>query len=477
MHRWVVCVVVVLAGVAGILFVVSCGSSALNGGPDAAAPLDGSNGGDATKPLDDGGPEGCADSAGCSPAQTCTTTLTGVVYDPAGKNPISGAIVYVPESGVPLWPLDAGTSSCGCPSVVNGNYIVGTSTDENGAFTLPDPPVDVPIPLVIQLGKWRRSVTVPSITPCGTMAVAADLTRLPRNQSEGDMPQMAVLTGACDQIACFLDRVGIDPAEFTGPSGGGRVHVYRGAGPGPDLAGGGQGPAGDCTGDAGACPLWSTKAELERYDAVLLGCECGENNQTKPDMTPMHDWLGEGGRIFAVHNQETWLKNGPPDFQGVAQWVSTDAGAPGPFQVDTTNPAGGAFKSWLSGVDALDSTGAVALDPGDVSATIAAINPKTATRWIYEGDAAIAADAAAYVETFSVDTPVVLDGGPAVVPCGRATITDVHVGANGATSTAGVPGSCAAGDLSPEEKALEYLFFGVGTCVSGKVEPPPPRDL
>jgi hypothetical protein len=75
---------------------------------------------------------------------------------------------------------------------------------------------------------------------------------------------------------------------------------------------------------------------------VLLGCECGENNQTKPDMTPIHDWIEEGGTVIAVHDQETWFKNGPTDFRAVADWAGPDAGSSGPFVVDTsqTGPPG-----------------------------------------------------------------------------------------------------------------------------------------
>ena len=412
----------------------------------------------------------------------CATTLSGVVYDPVGKIPLYNAVVFIPEGS--LGPIAQGTHDCNTCSVSVGQFLAATPTDEKGAFVLTNVPAGPSVPLVVQVGKWRRETFVPNVTQCQTTQVPAELTRLPRSRLEGDMPQMALLTGACDQLACFLGRVGIDPQEFTGPSGRGRVHVYRGAGPGPDLLGGGDGPAGDCTGAAGPCPLWSTKAALEAYDLVALGCECGENKQTKPDMTPMHDWLSEGGRLIAIHDQETWLKNGPADFQGVADWAATDAGAPGPCHPDTTYHEGQSYAKWLAAVGALDSTGAVSLDPEDVSRTVSGVNPETTRRWVFAGntgdadggaDGGDADGAGGPVETLSVDVPVPsTDGGYVTPPCGRAVVTDVHVGANGTTSTAAIPASCTGGEMSPEEKALEFLFFDFSVCVGGELPPVPP---
>jgi hypothetical protein len=397
-------------------------------------------------------------------------TLTGTVFDPAGKNPVDNAIVYVPQGA--LAPMTTGTNKCTTCEIFIGGYLAAAATDATGKFTLTGVPAGMEIPLVVQAGKWRREVFVPLVRACTTTAVPPELTRLPRNQSEGDLPQMAALTGACDGIACFLRRVGVDAQEFTGPDAGGRVHVYRGVGPGPDLAGGGGGTAGDCTGTSGACPLWSTKAALERYDNVFLGCECGEDNQTKPDMTPMHDWLGEGGRVIAVHNQETWFKNGPADFQAAATWSAADAAAPGPFLVDTSFQRGGEMQKWLGNTGALASDGTVSLNPRDVSATMKSAGVQS-SRWIYEDGSDAAAASVAYL---SFGTPVGGIGPPqeCLAYCGRAIITDVHVGASASPATAGVPASCDTGDLSAEEKALEFMMFDVPLCVESLQLPPNP---
>jgi hypothetical protein len=430
----------------------------------------------------DASPELCTDpNAQCPGVISCPgtqeRTLTGTVFDPAGKTPLFNAIVYVPQSTPPA--MAPGTSTCSQCAVAVGDYIAATTTDVNGVFTLKESPMGKNIPLVIQMGKWRRQIVVPSVPACETTQVPAELTRLPRNRTEGDIPQMAVLTGACDGIGCFLRHVGLDAQEFTGPDGDGRLHVYRGAGRGPDLAGGGGGTAGDCTGDAGACPLWTTKQDLERYDTVLLGCECGENDQTKPDKFPMHDWLNEGGSVIAVHDQETWFKNGPSDFQSVATWGPEDASAPGPFVVDNSFPRGQLFLNWLSGAGGIASDGTVLLHAADVSASIASAGSQS-NRWIFDkGDADASPASVAYL---SFLTPI--GGVPGANPseatayCGKAVVTDVHVGASAAPSNAPIPESCGTGDLSPEEKALEFLLFDQSVCQTmlPKGLPPGPNE-
>jgi hypothetical protein len=394
-----------------------------------------------------------------------TTSISGVVRDPAGNLPLPNVTVTIPSG--PIQALPQGAKACvPCNELVGADAAEQTTTDGNGAFTLAFVPSGTAMPVVIQTGKWRRQVFV-DITACQDNPLPASLTRLPRNRAEGDMPQMAVVTGACDRLACVFARAGVDPSEFTGPSGGGRLHVYRGAGPGPDLEGGGAGPAGDCSGDAGACPLWSSLGALETYDLIALGCECGENNQTKPDMTPMHDWLNEGGQIIAIHDQETWLKNGPADFQSVATWIDDGGALPGPYFLDPM--ATPTLGPWLAQQGALTDAGGVALDPNDVVRSVASIDPTKADRWLFAGNPQEPSDAGP-LETFVVPMPV----GQKEGACGRAALADVHVGAHGATSTAGVPASCATGPLTPEEKALEYLLFDTSYCVPPRLVISPP---
>jgi hypothetical protein len=333
----------------------------------------------------------------------------------------------------------------------------------------------------MQIGKWRRVIRVPSTMDCSTVTLDGSLSRLPRNRMEGDMPQMALLTGGCDNLACFLRSVGIDAAEFSSPHGGGRVDVYQGSGGAP-LS---NGAAGDCTTDA--CPLWSSTASLAAYDTVFLGCECSENNQTKPatSLMAMHDYLEQGGTVYATHSQATWFKNGPADFQGVASWTDGPvSGATGPFLVDSSWYEGNVFRTWLANVGAANAMAAVPLTPADVSTSVTTVTLGMASRWIYDdsivGDGG-SANRATKALSFRAPTSQPADAGPGFTSCGTAYFTDIHAAGGQALqdtsgSPAAVPAACDGSPMTAEEKALEFLFFNPAACPeqgATKKGPPP----
>jgi hypothetical protein len=87
-----------------------------------------------------------------------TTTITGTVLDPAGKNPLYDVAVYVP-SQLPLPALTEGVTCDHCGANLL-NPASSTLTIEDGTFTLPDVPVDANVPVVIQVGKWRKTYTI-----------------------------------------------------------------------------------------------------------------------------------------------------------------------------------------------------------------------------------------------------------------------------------------------------------------------------
>ena len=200
------------------------------------------------------------------------TTLTGKVYDPAGRVPLYNVDVYVPNG--PLPDFQDGPSCDSCANRVSGHAVVRTTTDASGSFTLGDHDADVPagsnIPLVVQIGKWRRQITIPTVAACTQTALTdPNQIRLPRDQSEGHIPKMALTTGQNDALECLLRKVGISDSEFTPETGNGRINFY---------AGGGGTSAYDSTLNGGAAftpvhPWWDSLDNLKKYDIILHSCE------------------------------------------------------------------------------------------------------------------------------------------------------------------------------------------------------------
>jgi hypothetical protein len=338
---------------------------------------------------------------------------------------------------------------------------------------------------VAQVGKWRRTTLVPTVADCATTQVPDSgngQVRLPRNRHEGDMPQMALLTGGLDDLGCFMSRLGIDSAEYSPPLGGGRLDIYQGLGnaaggggqaTGPGLSSGGK--AGDCT--TTSCPLWASKKSFENYDIVLLACEGdtfdadtrvdgGLNfggtgaNVTRVGKQAMHDWLNEGGKVFATHFHYTWFANGPTDFQGVATWLGPSIGNQQiQGSIDTSFARGMAFKIWLKDVGALGSNGLLPMT--GVATSVLGINTQTTIRWIYDNGNNL-------TKYLSFATPIGGTGGANPYYCGKAVFTDLHAGGS---PMGDVPGSCKNTALSQQEKALEYLFFDLAACVPEAVPP------
>ncbi len=343
--------------------------------------------------------------------------------------------------------------------------MAAATSDATGAFTLEGVPTGRGVPVTVQIGKWRRTVPVDILADCATTAVRDGTLRLPRSQAEGDMPQMALLTGGCDDMGCFMMNMGIAPAEFTAPHAGGRVDVYQGLGNGGNGASLSGGTAGNCT-DA-SCPLWASKQSFEYYDMAILSCECAgqtSTNETAAAYTHLRDWLDEGGKVLASHSQYTWFENNPSaDFRGVATWLGDSVASGGAtYDVNRTFARGNALAEWLGNVGALASSGppsTIALE--NVASSVSAVDPATTTSWIYDPSTTPSA-----TKSLSFETP--LNG----ARCGKAAFTDLHAVGSTASAVGSIPAGCAAAPLTPQQLALEFLFFDLSGCnPAGEVQP------
>jgi hypothetical protein len=424
------------------------------------------------------------------------TTLTGTVLDPAGKVPIYNATVYVPNAE--LGAIPEGASCDRCDAKISGSPVAITSTGVDGKFSLADVPVVDNLPLVIQIGKWRRKVTVPTVKKCESSALDAGLTRLPRNRNEGNIPRIAVTTGGADPLQCLLRKVGLEDGEFGIAGSEARVHLYAGSGynDGADHP-----PAKAITGaNAATLPtaesFWSDPANIKKYDVVLLSCEGGENETaagaTKPDAskTAMYEYAKAGGRIFASHYHYVWFsKNPDTTVQGVASWAPppapnapgerTPPGAPTPSTtavdgtISTAFPKAVAMKQWLANQGVLKND---LLPIYDARHNIDKVNA-TALSWITVKNKFVAAPNDTPVQYMTFNTPV---GAGDDQVCGRVVVSDIHVAAGqqgGGVSddpSLPFPDGCKTADLTGQQKALEFMLFDLSSCVQKDDLPPVP---
>jgi hypothetical protein len=406
------------------------------------------------------------------------TTVTGTVYDPAGKVPLYNVIVYVPNDA--LDPIAEGVACDKCAGTATGSPVASALTDATGKFVLDDAPTGDGVPLVIQIGKWRRQVTLPHVEPCTETALADhDLLRLPRSQAEGHLPQIALTTGHADALECLLRKIGIDDHEFTAPAGAGRVHMFVGCDGGSGTGADHFGPALGGAAFPAAETLWGDPAALARYDLLVLSCESSQCGSAKrPYIANIKAYADIGGRLFLDHLHFYWLRSGAPPWPDTAVYVGTGKDLPSPFtsKIDTSFPKGVSFADWLVNVGATPTRGQITILGGQYS--VEAALPPTTQRWIYT-DANPGDTSAMHsgVEYMTMNTPAELAATAPEMQCGRVVYTDLHVTAAAAdVSHADMPfpTGCVAADLTAQEKALEFMFFDLSSCVQPETVPPAP---
>ena len=424
------------------------------------------------------------------------TTITGTVYAPNGTLPLYGVNVYVPFS-------DPGELSnelkCDrCTDEVPGGAITLKTTDEAGAFTLPDVPATTNVPVVIQVGKWRRQLVIPAVAACQETKIDIVDTTLPKSVTDAspltaldatthapkvDLPRIAISTGAADALECLMLKLGIAPSEITNDVGPGHVHLYTN-----NHAPGGQGakqfqagwPGGDGATFGDAETMWSDLPHLSAYDIVMFSCEGGQFPLTKPQsaLEAVQQYADLGGRVFMTHWHNIWIggEDGAQATHGIPTWetVATfNYAAPQDLEhavasVDLTqNAKGASFSTWLTNVGASTTPGQVPIDGARY--TCSTNDPANGGTSFLDVDPALPINSNHQsVQDLQFTTPV---GATADQACGKVVFSDMHV-ASGSSSKATVPypgpgagSGCAQTDLSPQEKALAFIFFDISSCV------------
>ena len=386
-----------------------------------------------------------------------TTTFSGTIFAPNGSLPLMNVDVFVPTAEVPAMGhgVDGGCAVCG---PLPGSPLISTKTDSAGHFTLRNVPVAAGVPVVIQIGKWRKQLRLRApLNACAENTMAVSDARLPTaptdlgaSGSSVELPRIALSTGAADALECLLRKIGIADSAFAATASPGAVQLFA------DLTTNGKGATTLADGGvfADSTSLWGSYDALSAYDAVLLSCEGGPFNESKSQTArdAMKRYAESGGRVYLGHWHNSWVSASWPS---QATFSSTDRSLGNSVQlaVAPTNPVGNALSDWLITVGASSVSGLVPVSDNAGKSSCSASN--ATPYFTYDG-------------THSGG----VTGVPAFVfttgTCGRVLFSDVHVsGGSSSAATTPFPLGCSASmEMTPQEKALAFMLFDSSRCAN-----------
>jgi hypothetical protein len=362
------------------------------------------------------------------------TTLTGVAYMPDGVTPLANAQIYVP--GTTLATIADGV---GPPVCASGQPIVRTISAADGSFTLTNAPSGSGIPLVVQVGKWRReNVMLQSVPQCMTTALPADQTRLPRVPIEGHIPFIAITTGAADTLECITKDIGLDASVIGPPGPATRVHLYAGGGT-SNMAPPSNAPL------PAATALYGI---FNQYDVVMFGCTGNPMTPPVAANAALQTFANDGGWVFLSHFTETWLQNGPAPWPTLAMFMPVGPmPAPGiQVLIDPAAPTGTIFGQWVVAAGASPTPGQISLTNGRNTCMS---NDTTQTQRVMYIDPSVNGGVPS-VQSFTWSA---MNGG-------RVTFTDMHV--SNSNSKVAYPTECQ--PITDTEKAIMFQLFDVPGC-------------
>jgi hypothetical protein len=462
------------------------------------------------------------------------TTIEGWVVAPTdcslgycGTNqtagdPIYNAKVFVPSGAITAMPV--GVPACDtCSAQIPA--LAQATTDITGHFVLTNPPTGPGVKVVIQLGRWRRVLTL-NVAPCQTNLLTYAQTHLPRIQGGNpgaldpmdNIPRFAISTGYIDVMECVLRKMGIADSEFVNPAingsgipqATGRVQIYQQLtlnkntspkGPGPGTGGAGGAIIDNNT--PSDTSLWGNQNTINAYDAVLFPCTGGQDDKPSAAQNVVTSYANNGGRMFATHFSYVWTYN---TYNNTTAQVPWGCGA----QCTTANHTVAAwdpdvqFGTQTSIIDAAlaglgiplsswlqycpDPTNALnnMAYPNTVPPQVCAPNPATPgqisvdnVRW--DVDNTMAGSQQWLSTTIAnpnpppnnMSIPIHMTFNTPVFnanQCGRVVYSDFHVEQPAASAqNVTFPTECGSpSQMTPQEKLLEYMLFDLTSCVQSQ---------
>ena len=272
------------------------------------------------------------------------------------------------------------------------------------------------------------------------------------------MPSIAMVTGGCDALECLVKKLGISPNEFTNDAGPGRIHMYAANGANHHVTGNQV--------FAPATSLWGDLNKLKKYDIVMNSCECSQDATTKTQdmMNNMKAYADFGGRLFLSHYHHIWIAgergvptHAPAVWPGIATCQSDSIGGSSGVIDQVSNPKGVSFAAWM--VNVMGSTTLGTLPIAESKQSCTSVDLTKAERWVYYKEGTVDVP-----QNFQFTTP---NEAPKDDRCGKVVFSDMHVSSAGGSSSPSTPFpmGCQATTLSPQEKALAFMFFDIASCV------------
>jgi len=384
---------------------------------------------------------------------------------------LPGALVYVPDGGAASLSefVDGVTTPhCGCSTDISGTPLVAATTNFDGTFTLTNMPVGANVPLVIQIGRWRRVYTIPNVAACTNTAIPSSgvtQLRMPRVQNEfttyDNIPLMAFVTGSVDALECVLRKVGISDTQFSDPTGTGRVRIFLGSG---------SGGAKYSAATPSETTLWGNQASVDGYDMVYFACQGDDYEKTAAQQQIIVNYANAGGRVFTTHYSYVWLTNTAENavWSPTAKWNQANEGVfandPGVGLIDTASadPRPTNLAKWLQFIGASTTYGQISVNT--LRNDFSGVNSPSLL-WLDVDDVSAGPLSPGLGNVplhYTFETPL---GATPANQCGRVLFSDFHV-EDATTGGTTFPKECTTTTMTPQEKMLEYMIFDLDACVA-----------
>jgi len=397
-----------------------------------------------------------------------TTTVSGTIYDPrtASALPLPHILVYVTTTTPD--PLPAGVQCLTTASVPSGAIAYATSAVD-GTFTITGVPVSTAYTLVIQAGKWRRQFPL----QVDTTPVTGLQLHMPADHTQGDIPLIAISTGAVDGFECVFHDMGIADTEFSDdvadPTFTRRIHLYKGV-----TATG----AVISSSTPSESTLISSSSQLNNYDVIMFPCQGSPAAKTAAQMSNIVNYANIGGRLFTTHYSYDWLNPASPYKSGftstangvttgVANWQSGNNPTPDPgvATVNTGFTGGADIAQWLYNVGATYNGTKNEIQVSTLRHDFTTVIDPTQS-WLSLSNSTNANGA---IMQFTFNTPV---GATAANQCGRVLFNEYHVINASSNGNVVYPKECPkSASILPQELMLEYALFDLSAFVQPVVTP------